>query len=81
VADEPEGKPRKRRIRVTVRVMMIVIVVLAAALAPTVNRAKRQEAAVAKITRLGGIIGYDYNYYEERGNYPPWPSGDPPAPR
>lgn len=65
----------------TVRVLMIVILVLAVGIALPVSRAKRQEAAIAQITRLGGIVGYDYNYWEERGNYPPWPSGDPPAPR
>ena len=76
-----EEKPRKWRLRVTVRVLMIVILILSVALAFTVRRAKQQEAAIARITRLGGIVGYDYNYWEERGNYPPWPSGDPPAPR
>jgi hypothetical protein len=65
----------------TVRVLMIVIFALAAGLALTVSRAKRQEAAIAKITRLGGIVGYDYNYRAERGDYPIGPSGDPPAPR
>jgi hypothetical protein len=81
VADESAQKPRKLRLRMTLRVLMIVILVLSVGLALTVSRAKRQEAAIAKITRLGGIVGYDYNYWEERGNYPPWPSGDPPAPR
>ncbi len=81
MADEPTQKPRKRRLRLTVRVLMIVILVLSVGLALTVSRAKRQEAAIAQITRLGGIVGYDHNYWEERGNYPPWPSGDPPAPR
>ena len=65
----------------TVRVLMIVILVLAVGIALPVSRAKRQEAAIAQIIRLGGIVGYDHNYWEERGNYPPWPSGDPPAPR
>ena len=65
----------------TLRVLMIAILVLAVGIALPVSRAKRQEAAIAQITRLGGIVGYDYNYWEERGNYPPWPSGDPPAPR
>jgi hypothetical protein len=81
VVDELAAKPRKRRFRVTVRVLMIMILVLSVGLAPTVNRAKRQAAAVEKVTRLGGVIGYDYNYWEDRGNYPPWPSEDPPAPR
>jgi Leucine Rich repeat len=81
VADESAPKPGRWRLRMTVRVLMIAILVLAAGLALTVSRAKRQEAAIAEITRLGGIVGYDYNYWEERGNFPPWPSGDPPAPR
>jgi Leucine Rich repeat len=79
--DASAQQPRKRRFRLTVRVLMLVIVALCVVLARTVSRAKRQEAAVAKITRLGGVVGYDYNYWEERGNYPPWPSDDPPAPR
>jgi hypothetical protein len=81
VVDESTQKPRKRRLRVTVRVLMVVILVLSVGLALPVNQARRQEAAIAKITRLGGIVGYDYNYWEDRGNYPPWPGGDPPAPR
>jgi Leucine Rich repeat len=76
-----DQKPRKRRLRVTVRVLMMVILILSVGLALTVRRAKRQAAAIARITRLGGIVGYDYNYWEDRGNYPPWPSADPPAPR
>jgi Leucine Rich repeat len=81
VADVPAQKLRMRRLRMTVCVLMIVILVLAVGLALTVGRAKRQEAAIAQITRFGGIVGYDYNYWEERGNYPPWPSGDPPTHR
>jgi hypothetical protein len=77
----PDQKPRKRRLRMTVRVLMIVILTLSVGLALTASRAKRQEAAIEKITRLGGIVGYNYNYWEDRGNYPPWPSEDPPAPR
>ena len=50
----------------TVRVLMIVILVLAVGIALPVSRAKRQEAAIAQITRLGGIVGYDYNYWEDR---------------
>ena len=81
MADESAPKPSRWRLRMTVRVLMILILVLAVGIAQPVSRAKRQEAAIAQITRLGGIVGYDYNYWEERGNYPPWPSGDPPAPR
>jgi len=77
----PDQKPRKWRPRMPVRVLMIVILVLSVGLALTVSRAKRQEAAIEKITRLGGIVGYDYNYWDDRGNYPPSPSGDSPAPR
>jgi hypothetical protein len=76
-----DQKPRKWRLRMTIRVLMIAILVLAVGIALPVSRAKRQEAAIAQITRLGGIVGYDFNYWEERGNYPPWPSGDPPSPR
>jgi Leucine Rich repeat len=81
VADESARRSGTYRLRMTVRVLMLLILVLSVGLALTVSQAKRQEAAIAKITRLGGIVGFDYNYWEERGNYPPWPSGDPPAPR
>jgi hypothetical protein len=76
-----DQKPRKWRLRMTVRALMVVILILSMGIGLPVRRAKRQEAAIAKVTRLGGIVGYDYNYWVERGNYPPWPSRDPPAPR
>jgi hypothetical protein len=81
VVDESPQKPRKRLLRVTVRGLLILILVLSVGLALTVTQARRQEAAIAKISRHGGMVGYDYNYWEDRGNYPPWPGGDPPAPR
>ncbi len=62
-----DQKPRKWRLRVTVRVLMIAILVLAVGIAVPVSRTKRQEAAISRITWLGGIVGYNYNYWEDRG--------------
>jgi hypothetical protein len=81
VVPEPSQKPVRRRVRVTRRLLMLVIVGLSVVLARTTNRARRQEAAIAKITRLGGKVGFDYNYIVDRGNWPPSHGGDPPAPR
>ena len=75
-----DQKPRKWRFRMSIRVMMVAILVIALVTALFVTPAKRQEAAIGRITALGGVVGFDYNFWVERGNYPPWPSGDPPLP-
>jgi hypothetical protein len=81
MVDKPPEKPARRRFRVSIRMLMLAVVLLAVWLGWTVSRERRQAAAIRNIVRLGGVVGYSYNYIEERGNYPPFPSGDPPAPK
>jgi Leucine Rich repeat len=71
----------KRRFRVTLGFLMVVIVVLCVWLARTTNRARRQGEAVARITRLGGKVGYNHNFDPKLDGYPSRPDEAPPLPR
>ena len=74
-------KPTRWWLRLTIRRLMLAILVLAVGIGIPLRKVKRQEAAIAQISGLGGVVGFDDNYWVERGNYPPWPSGDPPLPQ
>jgi hypothetical protein len=83
-----EGNPPPKRrwwrrlpARLSLRALMVLVLLLGGVLGWSANRARRQGEAIQRVARLGGRIGYDYNYMAERGNYPPAKAADPPAPR
>jgi hypothetical protein len=80
MVDKPVDKPARRRFRVSIRVLMLVILVLAVWVGWTVNRAKRQEAAIKNILRLRGTVGLSYTYQHD-GDFRPFLTDDPPAPK
>ncbi|MDR3636694.1 MAG: hypothetical protein P4L84_23020 [Isosphaeraceae bacterium] len=70
----------RRRVRLTVRVLLLGIVLIAIWLSWVTNAWRSQRYAVETIKRLGGTVGYDFQYVGGDPDGTPIPNPQPPAP-
>lgn len=76
MSNEAEN-PRRTYLQFSLQTLLILMLVLAGLLAWKVNRAKKQQAAVAWVCEIGGSVLYDYEVDENGTAYD---NPQPPAP-